>query len=233
MRGNSRIGAGVLVGLLTMTVAAAAERREATPPRSDSYDELFERYLHEARATARTSTGDAWSWMNGLGLDRRARQVNDLVTIRVVESITASGSADSKLSKNSQASASVPGLFGLEKKLPGFIDPTSLASTKSDSAFKGSGATTRASELTTLVTARVAEVLPSGDLVVEGVREIEINGDRQILVLTGVVRATDVTPSNIVPSTAVGQLRIRYFGRGLMKDNLSPGWLVRVLNKVF
>ena len=44
---------------------------------------------------------------------------------------------------------------------------------------------------------------------------------------------TDVGPGNVVPSTAVGQMRIRYFGRGLIKDNLSPGWLVRVFNKIF
>ena len=83
------------------------------------------------------------------------------------------------------------------------------------------------------MTARVSDVLPNGDLVVEGVREIEINGDRQFVVLTGVVRAADIGQSNVVLSTAIGQLQIRYFGRGLMKDNLKPGWLIRVLNKVF
>ena len=76
-------------------------------------------------------------------------------------------------------------------------------------------------------------MLPSGDLVVEGVREIEINGDRQMVVLSGVVRVADIAPGNVVLSTSVGQLRIRYFGRGLMKDNLQPGWLIRVLNKIF
>ena len=83
------------------------------------------------------------------------------------------------------------------------------------------------------MTARVAEVLPNGDLGIEGVREIDINGDRQIIVVTGVVRAVDVMAGNVVPSTAIGQMRIRYFGRGLIKDNLNPGWLVRVLNKIF
>ena len=84
-----------------------------------------------------------------------------------------------------------------------------------------------------MLTARVAEVLPNGNLLVQGVREIEINGDRQMLVLTGVVRPADINASNVIPSTAVGQMRIRYFGRGLMKDNLKPGWIVRVLNKIF
>ena len=84
-----------------------------------------------------------------------------------------------------------------------------------------------------MITARVVEVLPNGDLVLEGIREVDINGDRQIIVLTGIVRAADIGPGNVVPSTAVGQMRIRYFGRGLIKDNLKPGWLVRMLNKVF
>jgi flagellar L-ring protein precursor FlgH len=76
-------------------------------------------------------------------------------------------------------------------------------------------------------------VLPNGDMVIEGVREIEINGDHQIVILSGVVRPVDIDQNNVVLSTEIGQLRIRYFGKGLMKDNLKPGWLVRVLNKVF
>ena len=99
--------------------------------------------------------------------------------------------------------------------------------------FKGTGATSRTGSLTATMTVRVAEVLPNGDLVLEGAREIEINGDRQIVVLTGVARSTDVTPANVVLSTQVGQLRIRYFGKGLMKDNLKPGWLIRIMNKIF
>ena len=83
------------------------------------------------------------------------------------------------------------------------------------------------------MTARVVEVLPNGDLALEGAREIDINGDRQIVVLTGVVRQADIGPHNVVPSTSIGQLRILYFGRGLIRDNLKPGWLIRVLNKIF
>ena len=132
------VGLSGLLGMTGARVTAAESTAKSAPAvPSDNYDEMFERYLREARDGGRQPNGDSWSWMNGLALDRRARQVNDLVTIRVIESITASGSADSSLSKNSQASASVPGLFGLEKKLPGFVDPTALASTKSDTTFKG------------------------------------------------------------------------------------------------
>jgi flagellar L-ring protein precursor FlgH len=227
----------MLAALLALSVspAHAADEKKAPADRpSDSYDELYQRYLMEARSAAPPKPEvQAWAWMNGLTLDRRARNVNDLVTIRVIESITGSGTADASLSKASDASAGITKLFGIEKKLPSIVDPTSLVGGNSKTDFKGGGTTTRAGELSALMTARVADVLPNGDLVVEGVREIEINGDRQIVVLTGVVRPTDIAPSNVVLSTLIGQLRIRYFGRGLIKDNLKPGWLVRVLNKVF
>jgi flagellar L-ring protein precursor FlgH len=199
----------------------------------DTYDELFERYLAAARKQPVTLAPDASSWMNSLMVDTRARRLNDLVTVRVIESITATGTADSSVNKASGASVGVPSLFGLEGKLPALIDPANMVSAKASTTFKGGGTTTRAGDLTAVITARVAEVLPNGDLVVEGVREIEINGDRQIVILTGVARVADIAPGNVVLSSALGQLRIRYFGRGLIKDSLSPGWLIRVLNKIF
>ena len=210
----------------------AAEKKKAQKP-ADNYDELFTHYLELARRQPATVAPDPSSWMNSLMSDARARHVNDLLTVRIVESITASGTADSSLNKSGSGAAGVPSLFGVEKILPGAIDPTKLTSFKHETTFKGGGSTTRAGELTAVITARVAEVLPNGDLVVEGIREIEINGDRQVIVLTGVARAVDIGADNSLPSTSLGQFRVRYFGRGLMKDSLSPGWLIRALNKIF
>jgi flagellar L-ring protein precursor FlgH len=219
--------------LVAASAASAENKKTTTPaPPADNYDVLFAQYLQAARSTS-VAPAPGSLWMAGLLGDLRARNVNDLVTVNVVETITAQGSADSSLDKNSSGSASVPNLFGLESKYPGWLDPTSLASLGASTSFKGGGNTSRSGSLSAVMTARVADVLPNGNLVLEGVREIEINGDRQIVVLTGVVRPSDVGPGNVVPSTAIGQMRIRYFGRGLIKDNLQPGWLVRVLNKVF
>jgi flagellar L-ring protein precursor FlgH len=205
-----------------------------TPPPSDVYDVLYARYLESARRTAPTPlSGPSIEWISNLGLDRRARAINDLVTIRVVESIEGTGNADSALDKNSKAAAGVSQMFGAEKAIPSSLDPSNLVGAASGTTFKGSGATSRSGTLSATITARVMEVLPNGDLVLEGAREIDINGDRQMVVLTGVARPRDVSDQNVVLSPAIGQLRIRYFGRGLMKDNLKPGWLVRALNKVF
>lgn len=201
-----------------MLLAAASAPAFAQSP---DYDQTYARYLASAR---RTEAGRSL-WFTDLTSDLRARHVNDLVTIRVVESLTASGTADSSIGKAGSANASFPGRIGtaLGKALP--------ASTQTN--FQGSGGTTRSTELSATLTARVTEVLPSGDLVVEGVREVDINGDRNVVVLSGVVRAEDIQPGNVILSAQIGQLRIRSLSAGLMKDSLTPGWLIRMLNKVF
>jgi flagellar L-ring protein FlgH len=240
----------VMVGLATLLALASAAQAQSTqasaavsaqaaagqagPAPSDVYDVLYARYLESARRSA-TPQGGAPSidWMANLSRDRRARGLNDLITIRVIESIEGAGTADSALNKNSSASAGVSQLFGVEKKLPSLVDPTNLVGASADTKFKGGGTTTRTGQLSATITARVVELLPNGDLVLEGAREIDINGDRQIVVLTGVARQGDIDQNNVVQSPQIGQLRIRYFGRGLIKDNLKPGWLVRIMNKIF
>jgi flagellar L-ring protein FlgH len=234
---RARVGVpcGRAVWLLVALAASAGTARGDEARRTqDSYEALYNRYLQSARHTEQQATSArSIAWMTNLAIDPRARAVNDLVTVRVVESIVAQGSADSQLTKSSRATAAVPRLFGLEEALPDWLDPTALVDAAAETRFKGGGVTTRSGELSATITARVVEVLPNGDLVLEGAREIDINGDRQIVVLTGVVRQVDIDRNNRVLSTAIGQLRIQYFGRGLIRDNLRPGLLVRILNKIF
>ena len=228
---------GVALAALGCLLATWPTFAQEVPPPKDTYDAAVMRHLETARSIARASATQAdepsFAWIAGLSSDRRASRVNDLITVRVVENIESSATADSALDKNSNGTAGVPTLFGLETKLPSSIDPANLMSTTSETTFRGGGTTSRTSMLTATMTARVSEVLPNGDLVLEGVRELDLNGERQVVVLTGVVRAQDLRRSNQVLSTQIAQLRIQYYGKGLMKDNLKPGWLLRIMNKIF
>ncbi len=115
--------AASLVMLAAATVAEAGPRRRHRSTRpalraavaSDNYDELFVRYLQAAR-TPVPASGPRIDWMSGLSADFRARSVNDLVTVQVIESIVGTGTADSNLDKKSSGHAAVPNLFGLESK---------------------------------------------------------------------------------------------------------------------
>ena len=230
MRSNLVLGALALVGGVVITAAAAEPGGRRSSKQATDYDAMYAQYLETARRT--TADPNAPRWVDSLFADPRAHALNDLLTVQVVESVNAIGTADASVAKRSNGMASITKLFGLEGKLSA-LDPTNLASAASDTKFSGGGSTTRTGELTTNLTVRVAEVLPNGDLVLEGAREIQINSDRQMLVLTGVVRPIDIGPGNVVLSTAIGQLRVRYFGKGLIRDSLKPGWLIRILNKIF
>ena len=160
----------VLVMVLMLAAApafaqATADKSAQKTPKvekpSDNYDELYARYLAAARTQPVTKSAPDSSWMMGLMGDLRARRVNDLVTVRVVESISAVGSADSSLDKNSKGAAAVTNLFGAESRYPGWLDPTSLAALGTSTTFKGGGQTQRAGELTAVISARVVEVLPT------------------------------------------------------------------------
>ncbi len=217
--------------LLAAQGAPAKPRKAEAPlPPPDAQDKALARYLDAARSQP---AGDPNAWMQGLALDLRARRVNDLITVRVQEVIAATGTADASIAKSSSTGVGISTLFGLQSKIPSGVGLGDLASSQSATDFSGGGSTARASALTATISGRVAEVLPNGDLLIEGVREIEINGDRQVVVLTGVARVVDIGPGNVVNSGSLGQLSIRYFGRGLTKGSLTPGWLVRLLNKVF
>ena len=219
-----------LAGLWTIAWLAGASVASAQAPSNyarvqgpGNYEDAYARYLAAAR---RTSENPKPLWMVDLTSDVSARRVNDLVTVRVMETLSASGSADSNLGKTGNASVSLPG-----GKVADWFAKALPAST--ETGFNGTGGTSRTTAFSAMMTVRVTEVLPNGDMVVEGVREIGINGDNAIVVLTGVIRAVDIQPGNVIPSSMVGQLRIRSLSAGLIKDSLTPGWLVRALNKVF
>src|SRR5690349_1975089 len=115
--------ARVAMARMSLSVAAAmvlagapvfAQKEAPVAKPSDNYDVLFQQYLASARTTPVNGPGSLW--MADLFGDLRARHVNDLLTINVVEAVSAQGSADSSLDKSSKASAAVTSFFGAEKK---------------------------------------------------------------------------------------------------------------------
>ncbi|MBN2319516.1 MAG: flagellar basal body L-ring protein FlgH [Acidobacteria bacterium] len=176
--------------------------------------------------------GSLWSSsgrQSNLFRDLKAHNIDDVVTILVSESTQALASADASNSRSTSASAGFDNLFGLEKSISEL--PT-MVSGESGSSFEGQGSTSRQTTLSANLTARVVDVLPNGYLVVEGMREIHVNNENQSLYLSGVIRPEDISPNNIVPSSAVAQMSVRLEGRGVVSQPIKPGWLYKILNGV-
>jgi len=180
-------------------------------------------------------------WREGGGLleDFRARRVNDLLTINVLESISGSGAADTAASRSSTLDAAVTGFFGAPLDLNKgnlygqghTFSPTVSGSMTSD--FSGTGSTNRTGSIIGTITARVVEVMPNGVLVVESRKEITINFEKQTLVLRGSVRPEDISVTNTVLSTKVADAEIFLVGDGVVQDKQKQGWLVRILDGIW
>ena len=187
----------------------------------------------------RDAEGSLWqedSPMMAMFSDQKARTVGDVVTIKIAESSQATNKASTATDRSSSLSASVDAFFNLEQDYPAtrdFFNPFSRVAGGLESEFEGTGTTKRSGDLDAYITALVTQVLPNGNLVVNGSREVLINNENQVIQLTGVVRPRDINADNQVLSTYVADARISYSGSGVIDDRQKPGWLTNIVMKVW
>jgi flagellar L-ring protein FlgH len=191
-----------------------------------------------------TPDGSLWQDRASLYEDRKARRVNDLLTIIISETTNASKKAATNNSRSSQADYSVNDMFNanLNQPMPNipllknfYAGRTFTPTAKGDvsSTFAGSGDTSRTGTLTATITAKVMEVLPNSSLVIESRKEVVVNNEKEIVVLRGIVRPDDISTNNTVSSAYVADAQIYLVGDGVLDDKQSQGWLVRFLDKVW
>jgi flagellar L-ring protein FlgH len=181
---------------------------------------------------SKAGEGSLWKsngYRSNLIRDFKARFIDDVLTIRVSESTQALASADASSARDTQHSAGFSNLLGIEKHV---AEIPNMVSGKTSSSFAGKGATTRATTLETTLTARVKDVLPNGNMLVEGKREIRVNNENQTVYLTGVVRPEDISQGNVILSSSVAQMSVRVQGKGTVSQPLKPGWLYRLLTGI-
>ena len=129
---------------------------------------------------ATASPGSVWSAsarLSDLARDLRASQVNDLITILVVERASAVAKGSTKSARASSASNSISALAGLTRATGPLAN---LANLSGDTQLSGEGSTSRETVLNTTLSARVTEVLPNGAMVVEGTKTVQVNSEQQI-----------------------------------------------------
>jgi flagellar L-ring protein FlgH len=164
--------------------------------------------------------------------DQRARYVGDIVTVKIVEVSQASEKATTDTTRKSETLAGISNFFGLETNPNGpWKNPSTLISAgmpKND--FAGSGETTRTGSLSATITARVMDVLPNGNLAIEGKREIYVNNEKKEILLQGIVRPRDISYNNSILSTQVADAKVIYTGIGVVGEKQRPGWFARILD---
>ncbi|HVV73592.1 MAG TPA: flagellar basal body L-ring protein FlgH [Verrucomicrobiae bacterium] len=166
--------------------------------------------------------------------DKRASRVGDLITIVVQESTTASKDNKTATSKKSSMDAAImaflysPAASGLLTK--GGQLPALKYNMQND--FNGGGTINNSEQIVAQVTVRVIDVLPNRNMLIEGTRETAFGGEKQNIVLHGVVRPEDVSPNNTVFSYNVADAKIQIINKGTITDSQKKGWFNRIWDKI-
>ncbi|PIV81955.1 flagellar basal body L-ring protein [bacterium CG17_big_fil_post_rev_8_21_14_2_50_64_8] len=154
----------------------------------------------------------------------KAHHVGDLLTIIITENATANATSKTKADNKSEHS----GGAGL-----GFLDFIKPWGVSTENKYKGDGNTQRNGSLEAEITARITEVLHNGDLRIAGTRMVNINGEKQLIEITGVCRQRDIRPDNTIMSTYISDAQIAYNGSGIINDNANPGVVTKIINWLF
>jgi len=162
--------------------------------------------------------------------DRKANATGDILTIVVSESVAAQNSQSTKSSRDSSIADAVqsflyPGLGTHKGALPNL-------SLGGKAAYDGGGDISNTQSLSARAAVLVTDVLPNGNLVIEGVRVVTFSGETQYVVLHGLVRRDDIAPDNSVQSTNIADARVEFYADGALTDAQKRGWLAKVYEKL-
>jgi flagellar L-ring protein FlgH len=158
--------------------------------------------------------------------DPRAQKVGDLITVEIAIGDEAKLANTTTRSTNASENANLDNLFGLESRLKGVlpkaVDPSSLVKAGSDSSSEGTGTVDRSETINLTVAAEVTQVLPNGNLVIQGQQEVRVNNEVRELTVSGIVRPEDISNTNTIKHTQIAEARISYGGRGQITDVQQP-----------
>jgi len=157
--------------------------------------------------------------------DGRARRVGDTLTVQLVENSNATKNANTKINKTANLSASAPVLMGMD--LASVLGNSTMASLEASNAFDGKGSSNQSNALNGNITVTVIEVLPNGNLRVQGEKRLGLNQGNEYIKLSGIVRPIDIDTNNSVDSTRIADATMIYNGDGAIADGNRMGWLQR------
>jgi len=173
-------------------------------------------------------------WRNGSRAffkDQRAHQVGDILTVKVKITDKATVENESSRSRKNSEDSGIDNFFG-KAKVPIMNTgvPTRIFTADSTASSEGKGSIDRKDEITTNVAGVVTQVLPNGNLVIEGKQEVRVNFEVRELIVAGIVRPEDIESDNTIDSTKIAQARIAYGGRGQITDVQQPRYGQQVLD---
>jgi flagellar L-ring protein precursor FlgH len=209
---------------------------KVAPIRPTPADVALTAYIARVHADYRSeepTVGSLWipdGRLTRLSTDVKARNLHDMISVVVVESLQAETDGTVKNQRASSATSAISALFGslaVNNRLQ------NLLNANASSALNAQGQSVSNSSLSTILGGEVVDVLPNGMLVIQAVRQVTFSQQTQTIRLRGVVRPEDVSAMNQVPSTAINNLELEVLGKGIINDyTYRPNLIVRLLQRL-
>lgn len=174
--------------------------------------------------------------------DQRAARVGDILTVNIAISDNAQIGNTTTRARTSAEDAGLNNFLGFEQKLQALlhgsdsttqVTPGTLVGADSTSSYNGSGTVNRSEAINMTVAAIVTDVLPNGNMVIQGRQEVRVNFEKRELLLAGIVRPEDISSTNVISHTQIAEARISYGGKGQITDVQQPRYGTQLYDIVF
>ena len=152
----------------------------------------------------------------------------EIITVYITESANASNSAKTKTNISGKQAFGVTGGTG---SLSGI--PSMSVGSEQESKYSGDGATSKKGELEATISVRISKVLDNGNLMIEGMKEVKVNEETEIISLSGIIRPEDIMADNSIYSYKITDAKISYSGEGTVSSAEKPGVITRFFNWLF
>ncbi|GHF29397.1 flagellar L-ring protein 1 [Kordiimonas sediminis] len=200
------------------------------------------------------STGSNSLWRTGARAffkDQRAGRIGDIVTVQINISDQAQIGNTTARSRSTSEDAGLDNFFGLEQAIPNLytsggaaatgsdatvrnaFDPSSMVGFGSTNNYEGTGTVDRSESISMTVAAIVTDVLPNGNLVIQGRQEVRVNYERRDLLVAGVIRPEDISSGNTISHSQIAELRLDYGGKGQLTDVQQPRYGTQLYDIIF
>ncbi|WP_300298704.1 flagellar basal body L-ring protein FlgH [Ferrovibrio sp.] len=171
--------------------------------------------------------------------DPRATKVGDILTVNINIQERAQLQNNTTTSRDNSETQGLPNFLGIEaaggalERIFNGVDASNLVGMSSTSGVQGQGQINRQEQITLSVAALVTQILPNGNMVVQGRQEIRVNSEIRELLIKGIVRPEDITATNTITHTQMAEARISYGGRGQLTDVQQGRWGQQIFDVVF
>ena len=205
----------------------------ALPPQPMSHSPQFEPVYPLITEQAKAATGAIYvgrqsdSWFG----KSRSFQVGDVITVLLNESSQATRTQNGSVSRESSNTMAPAGLQKFGTNLGGMMGGINMLG--GSVSNKGTGAADQQASLTGSVAVAVVEVMPNGNLVLRGEKQLALTEGTEIIQVAGIIRPDDVSPGNTVQSKRLANAQIAYRGTGDLANATRAGWATSALIKLW